>query len=210
MPVTDKIATIEKETSWRATMFLPTHIRISPATSPSTGLHGMHVLGGCSCSFTCGWPVSKRLYQRNPEHLANRVEVSGLFWHFVDLVWILCSRFFTCSEHEQSARYFAGSKGIREYAHGIQKHVRGYLMVGALPMTLYRNHGGSFLCRFRNAQSQYRHAMLWHLSGRRRRGFHAFGRGKTLIYRILIFTVFLCSASSGLFLLAWYDYPVYR
>ena len=33
-------------------------------------------------------PVSKRLYQRNPEHLANRVEVAGLFWHFVDLVWI--------------------------------------------------------------------------------------------------------------------------
>ena len=28
------------------------------------------------------------LYQRNPEHLANRVEVAGLFWHFVDLVWI--------------------------------------------------------------------------------------------------------------------------
>jgi len=24
-------------------------------------------------------PVSKKLYQRNPEHLANRVEVSGLF-----------------------------------------------------------------------------------------------------------------------------------
>ena len=25
------------------------------------------------------------LYRRNPEHLANRVEVAGLFWHFVDL-----------------------------------------------------------------------------------------------------------------------------
>ena len=29
-----------------------------------------------------------KLYKRNPEHLANRVEVAGLFWHFVDLVWI--------------------------------------------------------------------------------------------------------------------------
>jgi cytochrome c oxidase subunit III len=33
-------------------------------------------------------PVSTRLYRQNPEHLANRVEVAGLFWHFVDLVWI--------------------------------------------------------------------------------------------------------------------------
>jgi heme/copper-type cytochrome/quinol oxidase subunit 3 len=30
----------------------------------------------------------KKLYRKNPEHLANRVEVGGLFWHFVDLVWI--------------------------------------------------------------------------------------------------------------------------
>ena len=30
----------------------------------------------------------KKLYLRNPEHMANRVEVAGLFWHFVDLVWI--------------------------------------------------------------------------------------------------------------------------
>jgi cytochrome c oxidase subunit 3 len=33
-------------------------------------------------------PASTRIYRRNPEHLANRVEVAGLFWHFVDLVWI--------------------------------------------------------------------------------------------------------------------------
>ena len=32
--------------------------------------------------------ISKGLYRRNPEWLANRVEVGGLFWHFVDLVWI--------------------------------------------------------------------------------------------------------------------------
>jgi cytochrome c oxidase subunit 3 len=33
-------------------------------------------------------PVGANLYKRNPEQLANRVEVAGLFWHFVDLVWI--------------------------------------------------------------------------------------------------------------------------
>jgi heme/copper-type cytochrome/quinol oxidase subunit 3 len=28
------------------------------------------------------------MLREDPEHLANRVEVGGLFWHFVDLVWI--------------------------------------------------------------------------------------------------------------------------
>ena len=53
-----------------------------------TGLHGLHVLGGVLVFIYMWLPVSKKVYQRNPEHLANRVEVSGLFWHFVDLVWI--------------------------------------------------------------------------------------------------------------------------
>lgn len=30
----------------------------------------------------------RKLYNKDPEHMANRVEVGGLFWHFVDLVWI--------------------------------------------------------------------------------------------------------------------------
>jgi len=52
-----------------------------------TGLHGLHVIGGAivlAYYLFC----SKGLYRRNPEWLANRVEVGGLFWHFVDLVWI--------------------------------------------------------------------------------------------------------------------------
>jgi len=53
-----------------------------------TGLHGLHVLGGLIV-FTYFWlPVGANLYKKNPEHLANRIEVVGLFWHFVDLVWI--------------------------------------------------------------------------------------------------------------------------
>ena len=52
-----------------------------------TGLHGLHVVGG---AIVLGYYLffSKGLYRRNPEWLANRVEVGGLFWHFVDLVWI--------------------------------------------------------------------------------------------------------------------------
>jgi heme/copper-type cytochrome/quinol oxidase subunit 3 len=52
-----------------------------------TGLHGLHVIGGV---IVLGYFLffGKKMYLRNPEHLANRVEVGGLFWHFVDLVWI--------------------------------------------------------------------------------------------------------------------------
>lgn len=52
-----------------------------------TALHGLHVVGGALVLlfFTV---FGKKLYLKNPEHLANRVEVGGLFWHFVDLVWI--------------------------------------------------------------------------------------------------------------------------
>lgn len=52
-----------------------------------TGLHGLHVIGG---AIVLGYYLfcSKKLYLKNPEWLANRVEVGGLFWHFVDLVWI--------------------------------------------------------------------------------------------------------------------------
>jgi heme/copper-type cytochrome/quinol oxidase subunit 3 len=52
-----------------------------------TGLHGAHVLAGALIMlyflvFNSSW------FKTDPEHLANRVETGGLFWHFVDLVWI--------------------------------------------------------------------------------------------------------------------------
>lgn len=52
-----------------------------------TGLHALHVLGG---AVVLGYFLffGGSMYRKNPEHLANRVEVGGLFWHFVDLVWI--------------------------------------------------------------------------------------------------------------------------
>jgi cytochrome c oxidase subunit III len=53
-----------------------------------TGLHALHVFGGMLVNLYFWLPIGANLYKRDPEHLANRVEVSGLFWHFVDLVWI--------------------------------------------------------------------------------------------------------------------------
>jgi cytochrome c oxidase subunit 3 len=52
-----------------------------------TGLHAMHIIGGLVVMLYFLGPGS-RMYKRNPEQLANRIEVTGIFWHFVDLVWI--------------------------------------------------------------------------------------------------------------------------
>ncbi len=52
-----------------------------------TGLHGLHVIAGALVLLYFLLFDGKRL-REDPEHLANRVEVGGLFWHFVDLVWI--------------------------------------------------------------------------------------------------------------------------
>jgi cytochrome c oxidase subunit 3 len=88
VPPTDKVGTIEKEDVERATMFLPTHSTYFASYFTITGLHGLHVLGGVVVFMYFWLPVGNKLYRQNPEHLANRVEVAGLFWHFVDLVWI--------------------------------------------------------------------------------------------------------------------------
>jgi cytochrome c oxidase subunit 3 len=52
-----------------------------------TGLHGLHVLGGI---VVIAWFIGPgvALYRQNAEHYAHRIEYVGLYWHFVDLVWI--------------------------------------------------------------------------------------------------------------------------
>ncbi len=52
-----------------------------------TGLHALHVIGGALVNLYLWGPGSK-MWKTDPERFTNRVEVSGLFWHFVDLVWI--------------------------------------------------------------------------------------------------------------------------
>lgn len=52
-----------------------------------TGLHGLHVVGGIIVNAYLLGPGSK-LWAKNKEQFANRVEGAGLYWHFVDLVWI--------------------------------------------------------------------------------------------------------------------------
>ncbi len=52
-----------------------------------TGLHGLHVLGGIIVNAYLLLPGSK-LWKTEPEQFTGRVEAAGLYWHFVDLVWI--------------------------------------------------------------------------------------------------------------------------
>jgi cytochrome c oxidase subunit III len=52
-----------------------------------TGLHGLHVLGGMIV-FAYLLLTSGKWYEEKRDQFTNRVEVTGLYWHFVDLVWI--------------------------------------------------------------------------------------------------------------------------
>jgi cytochrome c oxidase subunit 3 len=52
-----------------------------------TGLHGIHILGGIVVMLYFLGPGAG-LYKKNPEQFTNRIEYTGLYWHFVDLVWI--------------------------------------------------------------------------------------------------------------------------
>ena len=52
-----------------------------------TGLHGLHVVGGMVV-FAYLLLTANKWYGEKREQFTNRVEVTGLYWHFVDLVWI--------------------------------------------------------------------------------------------------------------------------
>lgn len=52
-----------------------------------TGLHALHVLSGMVVNAYL-WGPGSAMWKSEPLRFINRVEAAGLFWHFVDLVWI--------------------------------------------------------------------------------------------------------------------------
>jgi len=52
-----------------------------------TGLHALHIIGGVIVIGYFIGPGAK-LWNKDPEYYTNRIECTGLYWHFVDLVWI--------------------------------------------------------------------------------------------------------------------------
>jgi len=51
----------------------------------TTGFHALHVIGGM---IPMAWMLIRSLTRGYPRELHTRVETLGLYWHFVDLVWI--------------------------------------------------------------------------------------------------------------------------
>ena len=71
----------------RLSAFVPAHSTFFAIYFTLTALHGLHVLGG-ALVIAYIWGPGAKMWKTHPEQYINRVEVSGLFWHFVDLVWI--------------------------------------------------------------------------------------------------------------------------
>jgi cytochrome c oxidase subunit 3 len=65
----------------------PRHLTYMSIYFTLTGLHALHVIGG---ALVIGylWGPGAVMWKTDPERYTNRIEISGLFWHFVDLVWI--------------------------------------------------------------------------------------------------------------------------
>lgn len=87
---TEKVAVVhtkDLQPGLGASSFAPKHNSYFAIYFTITGLHGAHVLGGVLVMIYFYF-FGHSIYRKNPEHQANRIEVVGLFWHFVDLVWI--------------------------------------------------------------------------------------------------------------------------
>ena len=56
-----------------------------------TGFHGLHVTAGVIYLFIIANRVRKGYYEKRGYTI---VEITGLYWHFVDLVWVFIFAFF--------------------------------------------------------------------------------------------------------------------
>ncbi len=67
--------------------FVPSHDTYMALYFTLTGLHGLHIIGGMIVLGYFFGPGIK-MWGTEPERFTNRIEIVGLYWHFVDLVWI--------------------------------------------------------------------------------------------------------------------------
>jgi cytochrome c oxidase subunit III len=56
-----------------------------------TGFHGLHVTGGVIYLLVVAFRVKRGYYEKRGYE---SVEIAGLYWHFVDLVWVFIFAFF--------------------------------------------------------------------------------------------------------------------
>ena len=65
----------------------PAHSTFLAIYFTMTGLHGLHILGGIVVNGYL-WGPGAKMWATEPVRFTNRIEIAGLYWHFVDLVWI--------------------------------------------------------------------------------------------------------------------------
>jgi cytochrome c oxidase subunit III len=78
--ITEKGGGLGVDTMW-STFFVP------------TSFHGLHVFTGVTYLSVIFVQTLRGKYTDGPHASANNIEIAGLFWHFVDLVWILVFTF---------------------------------------------------------------------------------------------------------------------
>src|SRR2546427_11260185 len=102
-------------------------------------------------------------------------------------------------------------KEYEEYAHGIRKHVRGYLMVGATLLAFTAITVALSYVHFGTPKANIAVAMLvaTFKAGLLAAIFMHLAAVKRLIYRILIFSGFFVLRLLWLTFLAWYDEPIF-
>src|SRR5579863_1638364 len=85
--ITQEEITIKKSDIKYMENYGPWHSTYMAIYFTLTGLHALHVIGG---ALVIGfiWGPGAGMWKTDPERYTNRIEISGLFWHFVDLVWI--------------------------------------------------------------------------------------------------------------------------
>ena len=53
-----------------------------------TGLHAVHIIGGLIVnSYLLGPGFA--MQKKDPHHYEHRIEIAGIYWHFVDLLWLI-------------------------------------------------------------------------------------------------------------------------
>ncbi|MDP6678006.1 MAG: cytochrome c oxidase subunit 3 [Verrucomicrobiota bacterium] len=72
----------------RLSAYEPKHSTFFGIYYTITGLHAAHVLGGIIVMLYNMLPIGLAVWHKDRERFTNRIETFGLFWHFVDLVWI--------------------------------------------------------------------------------------------------------------------------
>ena len=78
---------IESSNIKRLSAYVPSHSTYFAIYFTLTALHALHVIGG-ALVLAYFWIPGSKMWKTDPTRFTNRIEVGGLFWHFVALVWI--------------------------------------------------------------------------------------------------------------------------